>query len=108
MLKKIKHKGVQVMKTAEFNDLIVHIEKEAQGFKRQYKLYDDVYLLRNLNKTECLEFRFVCSNIVSAKKYKLIKDEAGKVIDEVLTHEGTYTFTTVQSVKMLKLLESIC
>ena len=96
------------MKTVDFNALVAHIENEAQDFKRHYKLYGEVYILRNSDKTECLEFRFVCSNIVSIKKYNLIKDENNKVADEVLTNESTYKFTTVQSVKMLKLFESIC
>ena len=96
------------MKTADFNALAAHIENEVQDFKRHYKLYGEVYILRNSDKTECLEFRFVCSNIVSIKKYNLIKDENNKVADEVLTNESTYKFTTVQSVKMLKLFESIC
>ena len=96
------------MNAAEFNALTAHIEKVTQGFKRHYKLYGDVYFLRNSNKTECLEFRFICSNIVSIKKYKLIKDEGNKIIGEALTHESTYKFNTVQSVKILKLLESIC
>ena len=96
------------MNTANFNALVAHIKNEVQDFKRHYKLYDEVYILRNSNKTECLEFRFVCSNIVSIKKYNLIKDENNKVVDEVLTNESTYNFTTVQSVKMLKLFESIC
>jgi hypothetical protein len=95
------------MNAANFNALIAHIEKETQGFKRHYKLYDEVYFLRNSNKTESLEFRFIRSNIVSIKKYNLIKDEANKITDEVLTNESTYTFNTVQSVKILNLLESI-
>ena len=96
------------MNAANFNALIAHIEKETQGFKRHYKLYGDVYFLRNSNKTEALEFRFIRSNIVSIKKYNLIKDEANKITDEVLTHESTYEFNTIQSVKILKLFESIC
>jgi hypothetical protein len=96
------------MNAENFNALIAHIEKETQCFKRHYKLYGDVYFLRNSTKTESLEFRFIRSNIVSIKKYKLIKDEANRIIDEALTHESTYTFNTVQSVKILNLLESIC
>ena len=96
------------MNAANFNALIAHIEKETQGFKRHYKLYDEVYILRNSNNTECFEFRFVCSDIVSVKKYNLIKDEANKITGEALTHESTYKFNTVQSVKILKLFESIC
>ena len=96
------------MNTADFKALMAHIENEVQGFKRHYKLYDEVYILRNADKTVCLEFRFVCSNIVSIKKYKLLKDESNKVIDEVLTNESTYKLTAIQSVKMLKLFESIC
>ena len=96
------------MKAAEFNAFKAYIEKETQGFKRQYKLYGDVYILRNSNKTEALEFRFICFNIVSIKKYNLIKDEANKITDEALTHESNYTFNTTQSVKILKLFESIC
>ena len=96
------------MNAAKFNALIAHIEKETQGFKRHYKLYGDVYFLRNSNKTESLELRFIRSNIVSIKKYNLIKGEADKITDEALTHESTYTFNTVQSVKILKLFESIC
>ena len=95
------------MKMADFNALIVHIEKEVQHFKRHYKLYDEVYILRNSNKTECLEFRFIRSNIVTIKKYNLIKDEKNKIADEVLTNESTYKFTAVQSVKILKFFESI-
>ena len=96
------------MKTADFKALVVHIENEVQGFKRHYKLYDEVYILRNSDKTVCLEFRFVCSNIVSIKKYTLLKNESNKIVDEVLTNESTYKLTAVQSVKMLKLFESIC
>ena len=96
------------MNTADFKALMAHIENEVKGFKRHYKLYDEVYILRNAAKTVCLEFRFVCSNIVSAKKYNLLKDESNKVIDEVLTNESTYKLTAIQSVKMLKLFESIC
>ena len=96
------------MNAENFNALIAHIEKETQGFKRHYKLYDDVYFLRNSNKTESLEFRFIRSNIVSIKKYNLIKDEADKITGEALTHESTYKFNTIQSVKILKLFESIC
>ena len=96
------------MNAANFNALIAHIEKETQGFKRHYKLYGDVYFLRNSNKTECLEFRFIRSDLVSIKKYTLIKDKADKVVGDVLTHESTYKFNTVQSVKILKLFESIC
>ena len=96
------------MNTANFNALIAHIEKEVQDFKRHYKLYDDVYILRNSNKTESLEFSFIRSNIVCIKKYKLIKDEKNKIADEVLTNESTYKFNTIQSVKILKLFESLC
>ena len=96
------------MNTADFKQLLEHIENEVQGFKRHYKLYDEVYILRNADKTVCLEFRFVRSNIVSAKKYNLLKDASNKVIDEVLTNESTYKMTAIQSVKMLKLFESIC
>ena len=96
------------MKASDFNDLMTHIENEVQGFSRHYKLYDEVYILRNSDKTVCLEFRFICSNIVSVKKYNLLKNESNKVIDEVLTNESTYKLTAIQSVKMLKLFESIC
>ena len=95
------------MKKADFNALVACIEKEVQGFKRHYKLYNEVYLLRDSNKTECLEFRFVCPSIVSVKKYKLIKDGKNRTVDEVLTNESTYSLTVIQSVKMLKLFESI-
>ena len=95
------------MKTADFNALLAHIENELQGFKSHYKLYDEVYILRNVDKTACIEFRFVCSNIVSAKKYTLLKNEANKIIDEVLTNESSYKLSAVQSVKMLKFFESI-
>lgn len=96
------------MNAANFNALIAHIEKETQGFKRHYKLYGDVYFLRNSNKTESLEFRFIRSDLVSIKKYTLIKDKADKVVGDVLTHESAYKFNTVQSVEILKLFESIC
>lgn len=95
------------MKTADFNALLAHIENELQGFKRHYKLYDEVYILRNADKTVCIEFRFVCSNIVSVKKYTLLKDESNKIVDEVLTNESSYKLSTVQSVKMLQFFESI-
>lgn len=95
------------MKTADFNALLANIENELQGFKRHYKLYDTVYILRNTDKTQCLEFRFVCSSIVSIKKYTLLKNESNKIIDEVLTNESSYKLTTVQSVKMLKFFESV-
>ena len=97
------------MNAANFNALIAHIEKETQDFKRHYKLYGDVYILRNSIKTESLEFSFIRSDIVSIRKYKLIKDEkTNRIVDGVLTNESTYTFTSVQSVKILKLFESIC
>ena len=96
------------MKKSDFNALSAHIENEIQGFLRHYKLYGEVYILRNSDKTACIEFRFVCSNIVSIKKYDLVKDESNKIIDEVLKNESTYKLTTIQSVKMLKLLEESC
>lgn len=96
------------MKAADFNNLVLHIKNEVQGFKRHYKLYDEVYILRNSDKTVCLEFRFICSNIVSIQKYNLLKNESDIVIDGVLTNESTYKLTAIQSVKMLKLFESIC
>ena len=95
------------MKAADFNNLEAYIKNEIQGFIRHYKLYDEVYILRNSDKTVCLEFRFICSNIVSIKKYNLLKDESNKVIDEVLTNESTYKLTAIQSVKILKFFESI-
>ena len=96
------------MITSDFNALLVHIENELKGFNCHYKLYDDVYIFRNSNKTNCIEFRFICSNIISIRKYKLLKCDSGKVIDEILTNESSYKFSTIQSVKILKLLESIC
>ena len=96
------------MITSDFNALLVHIENELKGFKRHYKLYDDVYILRNTDKTKCLEFRFICSNIMSIKKYNLLKDGSNNVIDEILTHESSYKFPAIQSVKILKFLESVC
>ena len=96
------------MLTAEFNALLVHIENELRGCKCHYKLYDDVYIFRNCDKTKCIEFRFICSNIVSIRKYNLLKNDSRMVIDEVLTNESSYNFSTIQSVKMLKFLESIC
>ena len=95
------------MKTADFNALLAKIENELQGFKRHYKLYDEVYILRNTDKTACIEMRFIRSNIVSIKKYTLLKNESNKIIDEVLTNESSYKLSTVQSVKMLKFFESI-
>ena len=95
------------MKTADFNALLAKIENELKGFKRHYKLYDEVYILRNADKTACIEFRFIRSNIASIKKYKLIKNEFNKIIDEVLTNESGYKLSTVQSVKMLQFFESI-
>ena len=95
------------MVTSDFNALLLHIENELTGFKRHYKLYDDVYILRNTDKTQCLEFRFICSNIICVKKYNLLKDESNNTINEILTHESSYKFSTVQSVKMLKFLESV-
>ena len=96
------------MLTSEFNALLVHIENELKGFKCHYKLYDDVYIFRSSDKTKCIEFRFICSNIISIRKYNLLKDDSCKVTDEVLTNESSYNFSTIQSVKMLKFLESIC
>ena len=96
------------MKKSDFNALSAHIENEVQDFSRHYKLYGEVYILRDSDKTACIEFRFVCSNTVSIKKYDLVKDESNKVMDEVLTNESTYKLTAIQSVKMLKLFESIC
>lgn len=96
------------MITSDFNALLVHIENELKGFKRHYKLYDDVYIFRNSDKTKCIEFRFICSNIISIRKYNLLKGDSSKVIDEILTNESSYKFSTIQSVKMLKFLESIC
>ena len=95
------------MKTADFNALLAHIENELQGFKRHYKLYDEVYILRNADKTASIEMRFVCSNIVSISKYKLLKDTNGKTVDAVLTNESSYKLSTLQSVKMLQFFESI-
>ena len=95
------------MKAADFNNLVTYIKNEIQGFSRHYKLYDEVYILRNSDKTKCIEFRFVCSNIVSIQKYNLLKSESDIVIDGVLTNESTYKLTAIQSVKMLKLLEAI-
>ena len=95
------------MKKSEFNALLAHIENELQGFKRHYKLYNEVYILRNADKTQCIEMRFICSSIVSIKKYTLLKNESNKIIDEVLTNESSYKLSTVQSVKMLQFLESI-
>ena len=95
------------MKTADFNVLLAKIENELQGFKRHYKLYDEVYILRNTDKTACIEMRFVCSNIVSIKKYTLLKNESNKIVDEVLTNESSYKLSTVQSVKMLQFFESV-
>ena len=94
------------MITSDFNALLLHIENELKGFNCHYKLYNDVYILRNSDKTNCIEFRFICSNIISVRKYNLLKDDNSKVIDEILTNESSYKFSTVQSVKMLKFLES--
>ena len=96
------------MITSDFNALLAHIENELKGFKRHYKLYDDVYILRNSDKTKCIEFRFIRSNIISIRKYNLLKCASSKVIDEILTNESFYKFSSIQSVKMLKFLESIC
>ena len=96
------------MITSDFNALLMHIKSELKGFKRHYKLYDDVYILRNTDKTQCIEFRYICSNIMSIKKYNLLKDESNNVINEILTHESGYKFSAIQSVKMLKFLESVC
>ena len=95
------------MKKSDFNALLAHIENELKGFKRHYKLYDEVYILRNADKTQCIEMRFICSNFVSIKKYTLLKNESNKVIDEVLINESSYKFSTLQSVKILQFLESI-
>ena len=95
------------MIASDFKALLVHIESELKGFKRHYKLYDDVYILRNADKTKCIEFRFVCSNIINIRKYTLLKDDSNNVIDELLTHESSYKFSAIQSVKMLKFLESV-
>ena len=96
------------MITSDFNALLARIENELKGFKRHYKLYDDVYILRNSDKTKCIEFRFMCSNIINIRKYNLLKCDSNKVIDEILTNESIYKFSSIQSVKMLKFLESIC
>ena len=45
-------------------------------------------------------------NIISVRKYNLLKDDNSKVIGEILTNESSYKFSTVQSIKMLKFLES--
>ena len=95
------------MKKSDFNALLTHIENELKGFKRHYKLYDEVYILRNTDKTACIEFRFICSNFVSIKKYTLLKNESNKIIDEVLTNESSYKLSTVQSVKILQFFEAI-
>ena len=42
------------MKKSDFNALLAHIENELQGFKRHYKLYGEVYMLRNNDKTKFL------------------------------------------------------
>lgn len=95
------------MKT-DFNALLANIENELQGFKRHYKMYNEVYILLNTEKTQCIELRFIRSNIVSISRYKLLKDTNGKTVDAVLTNESSYKLTTVQSVKMLQFFESIC
>lgn len=94
------------MKKSDFNALLTHIENELQGFKRHYKLYNEVYILRNADKTACIEMRFIRSNIVSISKYNLLKDTKGKTVDEVLTNESSYKLTTIQSVEILKFFES--
>ncbi len=96
------------MKTSEFNDLLTHVENELCCFKRYYKLYDDIYIFRNFDRTKCIEFRFICSNVISIRKYNLLKDDSSKIIDEILTNESSYKFSTIQSLKMLKFLESTC
>lgn len=37
------------MKT-DFNALLANIENELQGFKRHYKMYNEVYILLNTEK----------------------------------------------------------
>lgn len=96
------------MITSDFNALLVHIENELKGFNCHYKLYDDVYIFRSSDKTTCIEFRFICSDIIRIRKYNLLKDDSSKVIDEILTNESSYKFSTIQSVKILTFLESIC
>lgn len=103
----LKISGVKEMKKSDFNALLAHVEKELQGFKRHYKLYDEVYILRNADKTQCIEMRFIRSNIISISRYNLLKDTNGKTINEVLTNESSYKLSTVQSVKILQFLESI-
>lgn len=95
------------MKKSDFNALLAKIENELQGFKRHYKLYNEVYILRNADKTACIEMRFIRSNIVSISKYNLLKDTKGKTVDEVLTNESSYKLTSLQSVKMLQFFESV-
>ena len=95
------------MKKSEFNALLAHIENELQGFKRHYKLYDEVYILRNADKTACIEIRFRTSNMLQVQKYNFIKDDHGQCIDEKVTHDSCYKLTSLQSVTILQFLESI-
>ena len=95
------------MKKSDFNGLLSHIESELQGYTRHYKLYNNVYMLKNKFKTVGIEIRFRTSNLLQIQKYTFIKDDQGKNIDLKITHDSCYKLTSLQSVKMLQFLESI-
>lgn len=96
------------MKKTDFNALLTHIETELNGYTRHYKLYSEVYMLKNKLKTKGIELRFRTCNLLQIQKYSFIKDDQGKNIDLKITHDSCYKLTAIQSVKMLKLLEEIC
>ena len=95
------------MKKSEFNALLAHIENELNGYTRHYKLYNEVYMLKNTLKTKGIEIRFRTLNMIQVQKYDFIKDDQGKNIDLKITHDSCYKLTSLQSVKMLQFLESI-
>ena len=95
------------MKKSDFNDLLTCIENELKGFKRHYKLYNEVYLLKNTLKTKGIEIRFRTLNMMQAQKFDFIKDDHGQCIGEKITHDSCYKLTSLQSVKILQFLESI-
>lgn len=103
----LKISGAKAMKKTDFNALLAHIENELQGFKRQYKLYCEVYLFKNTFKTKGIEIRFRTLNMIQAQKFDFIKDDHGQCIDEKVTHDSCYKLTSLQSVKILQFLESI-
>ena len=93
------------MKKSDFNALMAHIEDELQGFKRHYKLYGEVYMLRNNDKTKGIEFRFRTPSTLQVQKYDFIKNELNKIIGDNVTNESVYKLSALQSIEILQFFE---